>query len=236
MYKKIKEIIKKILSAYPKYLCKKEYYNHIYTFNERPVEFRFIFEQLAKIYPDSILDVGTGTTALPHLMYNCGFNVTAIDNITDYWKSGMFNRHYYVIDNDITSTKLTEKYDLITCVSVLEHIEESDVAVSNMFSLLNDDGYLVLTCPYSEKEYIDDVYKRPLSKGGENASYICQSFSRKNLNNWVSENNASILKQEFWRFFDGEFWTEGNENYPPVQVKQDDVHQLTCVLLKKNSS
>ncbi len=236
MYKKIKELIRKALSLYPKYLCKIEYYNHTYTFNERPIEYRFVFEQLSAIYPDEILDVGTGTTALPHLMYNCGFKVTAIDNVRDYWPSGMFNRHYHVFDDDITSTNLTEKYDFITCVSVLEHIENADIAISNMFGLLNDNGYLVLTCPYNEKEYVNNVYKLPQSKGGESASYICQSFSRTNINKWLKENNASILKQEFWCVFEGEYWTEGNEIYPPKKANQSERHQLTCVLFQKIKS
>jgi len=184
----------------------------------------------------NILDVGTGITALPHLMSNCGFNVTATDNVKDYWPAGMYNRHYYVIDDDITKTKITDKFDLITCISVLEHIENADIAVKNMFSLLKPHGYIVLTCPYNEKEYVSNVYELPQSRGGENAPYICQSFSRGSLDQWLEQNNASIIAQEYWQFFEGAYWTIGDEIIPPRKVTQADPHQHTCILMQNNNA
>ena len=93
------------------------------SINERPIEYRFVFKILTEISPKKILDVGPGMSSLPHLMSNCGFLVTAIDNIDEYWSRRVFNRHYYVIQDDITKTKLKSKFDLITCISVLEHIK-----------------------------------------------------------------------------------------------------------------
>jgi len=55
--------------------------------------------------------------------------VTTVDNVKDYWPSGMSNRHYYVINDDIRDWKLNHKSDLITSISVVEHIEQSDSAV-----------------------------------------------------------------------------------------------------------
>jgi len=115
-----KQVIKSQLNLYQKWVCRREFESQAFTrLNERPIEFGFVFRKLGEIYPRTILDVGTGTTALPHLMRNCGFLVTAIDNVHDYWSSGMINRHYHVIDDDITATRLTDTFDLITCISVL---------------------------------------------------------------------------------------------------------------------
>ncbi len=219
------------------HICKREYEKeNPYSFNERPVEFRFVFQQLSKIYPEKVLDVGTGTTALPSLIRNCGFTVTAIDNIKDYWPSGMFNRHCYVLDDDITDTKLDEKFDLITCVSVLEHIENHNKAIANMFNLLNDQGYIVLTCPYNENEYIKNVYDLPGSTCGQNAPYICQSFSRSKLDKYLEMHDATIIEQEYWKFWEGEYWTEGDEVIPPIKSRKDGSHQLTCLLIQKTGS
>lgn len=80
--------------------------------------------------------------------------MTATDNIKNYWPFGMMNRHYYVINDDITKTKLTDRYDLIACISVLEHIQDADNAVKNKFVLLKDKGSLILTFPYNENGYI----------------------------------------------------------------------------------
>ena len=157
---KIKLIINSIGMIYPRILCKFEYNQQTFThLNERPIEFNFVFNNITNIWPKTVLDVGTGKTALPHMMRNCGLIVTAIDNIKDYWEYGMVNRHYHVIDDDITNTKLTKKFDLITCISVLEHINDHRMAMKCMYKLLNPGGYLILTCPYTNSKYVPNVYE-----------------------------------------------------------------------------
>ena len=125
--------------------------------NERPVEFAFAFRCMAEYYPASLLDVGTGTTAFPHLVANCGIRAIAIDKVTGYWKFLMANRHYPVRRDDITHPAVKEKFPMITCISVLEHIPAHREAVKGMFSLLSDDGHIVLSFPYNEKNYLADV-------------------------------------------------------------------------------
>ena len=133
-------------------------------------------------------------------MRNYGSLVTAIDNIRDYWPSSMVNRHYYVINDDITKTQIDDKYDLITCISVLEHIETFDAAVANLFKLLSPSGHLILTFPYTEKEYIKNVYDLSGSSYGQDASYICSSYSRNELNCWLKKHNGEIIEQEYWQY------------------------------------
>lgn len=229
-----KETIKSLLNRYPQWICKQEYESQVFTrFNERPIEFEFVFRKLGEIYPRTILDVGTGTTALPHLMRNCGCLVTAIDNVRDYWPSGMLNRHYHVIDDDIVKTRLSGKFDLITCISVLEHIENSDHALENIFSLLNPKGHVVVTFPYSERNYVKNVYELPGASYGKGEPYITQSYSRKNITRWLQGNNGVILEQEYWQFWEGEYWTLGEQINPPRKVTVGDKHQLTCVHIQK---
>jgi 2-polyprenyl-3-methyl-5-hydroxy-6-metoxy-1,4-benzoquinol methylase len=194
----LKTQIKKLINLGTIQMCKREYFKQTFNrFNERPVEFGFVFKKIGEIYPKKILDVGTGTTALPHLMRNCGSIVTAIDNIQDYWPTGMFNRHFHVINDDITKTRLCEKFDLITCISVLEHIENSTDAVINMLSLLSPLGFLILSFPYTEEKYVRNVYDLPNSSYGRGSSYITQSYSRENINNWLIKGQATIVEQEY---------------------------------------
>jgi len=145
----------------------------------------------------------------------------------------MFNRHYHVIDDDITDSRLKDRFDLITCISVLEHIEQSDDAVRNMFSLLNQDGHLVMTFPYSEESYVRNVYELPGSSYGQGEPYITQSFSRTDLERWVQNNRGVIVEQEFWQFWEGDHWTVGRQVIPPKKVTPGDKHQLTCVHMRK---
>ncbi len=172
-------------------------------------------------------------------MRNCGPLVTAIDNIRDYWTSGMSNRHYHVLDRDITASELNidGKFDLITCISVIEHIEEHDVAIKNMFSLLNEGGHLILTCPYTENEYVENVYVLPESNAyGKDIFFVCQSYSREKLNNWLSSNGGQIIEQEFWQLWEGDYWTTGESVLPPVKVDAKGKHQLSCIVIKKTKS
>ncbi|MGZ0172117.1 MAG: class I SAM-dependent methyltransferase [Planctomycetales bacterium] len=229
-----KQIVKNALNWYPRRVCRQEFETQKFTIlNERPVEFGFVFRKIGEIAPRTILDVGTGTTALPHLMRNCGCLVTATDNVRDYWPSGMINRHFYIMDDDITATRLADKFDLVTCVSVLEHIQKPDDAVRNMLSLLKPNGHLILTCPYSEQSYVRNVYELPGSSYGQGKPYITQSYSRSELDRWTGENNATIVDQEHWQYWQGEHWTVGEQILPPKLVTSDDRHQHTCILLRK---
>ena len=230
----VKNQLKKLLNIYPKWINKREFVNQKFIrINERAIEYSFVFRKLYEICPNTILDVGTGTTALPHLMRNCGFTVSAADNIIDYWPAGTFNRHYYIINDDITQSKINDKFDLITCISVLEHIEESNQAIMNLFNLLNPKGNLIITFPYSENKYIQNVYTLNGSTYGQDNLFITQSYSRKELDKWLEENKAEIIEQEFWDFWTGDYWTIGNQITPPQKVTSKEKHQLSCIHLKK---
>jgi SAM-dependent methyltransferase len=230
----VKSGIKALLDRYPRWVCGQEFYSQTLTrLNERPIEISFVFKAVRDLYPRTILDVGTGTTALPHLLRNCGMIVTAIDNVRDYWRDGMVNRHYYIVDDDITNTRLQGGFDLIICVSVLEHIERADDAVKNMFSLLNRDGHLLLTFPYNEKMYVRNVYELPGSTYGKGSPYITQAFSRTQLDSWVQNYHGTIVEQEYWQCWDGEHWTVGNQVIPPRRAFSENPHQLSCVLIQR---
>ncbi len=191
--------------------------------NERAVEYAFVFKWISRLRPKTILDVGSGRTALPALMRTCGSLVDAIDN------KDFSNTHYHVSNHDITNP-LDKKYDLITCVSTLEHIQESDLAVANMLQALNKRGHLIITCPYTEDKYISDVYLLEGSNAfDKDVSYICQSFSKQDLFIWTFK-RGQIISQEFYRCWSGSFWTSGKQ-LRPTRSKTN--HDLTCVLIKK---
>lgn len=213
---------------------KLEYKNQKFdSVNERPLELAFTFRCLAEIYPKTVLDVGTGMTALPHLMRNCGFHVTATDNIRDYWSTGMFNHHFHIIDDDITDTNLTVKFDFITCISVLEHIHKYDAAVESMSNLVSSGGYIALSFPYNEKKYEKNVYELSDScVDPKSFPFVTQAFSREQIDTWASRFGLTILKQEYWQYFTGEYWATGQPIVPPKLVTSEERHQITCILFK----
>lgn len=207
---------------------------HFRRYNERPIEYRFVFQHMAARCPATILDVGTGNTALPALLRTCGAVVTASDNVTNYWPDGMFNRHWFIEDNDIAKSKLRGSYDLVTCISVLEHIGDHRSAVREMFRLLAPGGHLIVTCPYTETKYVENVYEIGGARGEySNVPYICRSYSRQQLEQWIADSGATVVVQEFWRIETGQVHALGDWLFPAVQVEREDLHQLTCLLMQK---
>lgn len=230
----MKKLFKMVFAALTGMVCRKEYREQKYNINERPVEYSFLFKMYARKMPKTVMDVGSGATALPHLLKTCGAIVTATDNIKDYWPNGMTNRHFHVINDDITASRLTGKYDMITCISVLEHIKDYESAVKNMFSLLKPSGWLILTCPYNEEKYCQDVYKLPESSQAKITNiFITQAYCREQLMQWLEKYEGRIVEQEYWRFFDGEYWTCGQRVTPPVQALPSEKHQISCICIEK---
>ena len=225
---------RKVLNRYQARLCRKEFEAQSYRYvNERPIEFGFVFRKLTETCPRSVLDVGTGTTALPHLMRTCGYLVTATDNVRDYWPSGMVNRHYHVIDDDIMDTRLKQRFDLITCISVIEHVEKPVVAVHNMLSLLNEGGHLIITFPYDEHTYFGDVAKLPDSALSQTAPYVVQCYCRDSLREWLKDTDGEIVEQEYWRTWSGGHFGVGSPAVPPHESSVEAPHDLTCLLIRR---
>jgi len=231
-----KTIIHRLGRRYISEICSRENEQQTFTrHNERSIEYRFVFEQLTGLIPvaRTVLDVGTGTTALPAMVRTCGFLVTAMDNVRDYWPEAMVNRHWSVVDEDILSPNALGQFDVIMCISVLEHIKEHARAVRNMLSHLAPGGRFILTCPYNEREYCGNVYDQPESSYGRGNPYVCQSYSRVELDGWLRDSGARVLTQEYWQFFDGRLWTFGAA-VPPRRTSAEEAHQHTCLLIGRD--
>jgi 2-polyprenyl-3-methyl-5-hydroxy-6-metoxy-1,4-benzoquinol methylase len=234
MLRYLKTLINRTCLSYVREINRRDYSGQQFAgVNERPIEYGFVFRQLTRSWPQTVLDVGTGLTALPQLMRTCGFLVTATDNIRDYWPSTITNRHFFVIDDDITETRIRKTFDFITCISVLEHIPRHDDALRSLSALLNPGGHLVVTFPYNEDAYVPNVYELKGSTTKEQFPFVTQAFSRRELDKWVSDNRLTIQEQEYWQFFTGEYWTIGERVTPPTPVSKEEKHQLTCLLLLK---
>jgi len=200
---------------------------------ERPQEYAFVMNAVRDFTPQTVLDVGTGMAALPADLRTCGCTVTASDNIVDFWQHGMVNRHWYIVNDDIRKTAITKRFNMVTCISVLEHIDGFDDAIAGMASLLETPGYIVLTFPYNEHQFIDNVYALEGAGYGREAAYKCHVFSREQIDAWCERHSLEVVRQEYWHVFTGDYWTFGERVYPNTQVGVDEKHHLTCLLLKK---
>ncbi len=194
---------------------------------------------LAQRYPKTLLDVGPGPGSWPHLVARTGIAVTAIDNMESPWRGRVlnrqwfFNRHYYVVRDDVTRPKLRQQFDCVTCLSALELIDDHRAAVRGMFSLLKPGGFLILSCPYNERRYVENAYALTNGVDRQASGAICRQYSRAELDGWLADNGGELVESELYRCFTGEFWTMGERLTPPVRVGKDDTHHLACLLIQR---
>jgi hypothetical protein len=234
----LKAIVHRASLWYIQKICVSEFHNQTFTFhNERSIEYRFALQALAEKPPKTVLDVGTGTTAWPHLLRNCGYVVTAIDNVRDYWPKGMVNRHWHILDGDISkeSKGALGKYEAITCISVLEHIKDHIAAMRNMVALLEPGGLLILTTPFSYSNPDPNVYMRRDALYGKDLPNICRSSSSTELNQWLSC-GLTLKQKELWKLFTGDVWATGERCKWLQAETEDQRHQLGCFLFVKTQS
>ncbi len=237
MFKTFNSLVHRAGGLYVKKVCSNEFINQVpLPGNERPIEYRFALQALASYHGIGVLDVGTGLTAWPHLLRTCGYTVTAIDNVRDYWPNGIVNRHWDVLDVDISDPdqqKLKEQYQAITCLSVLEHIEAHVLAMQNIVKLLKTGGMLVLTTPFSYFAPHPNVYAHPNAIWGKDLPYICRSSSSTELEQWLAC-GLTLERRELWRLFTGPVWATGAGcDWEEVKTEQQS-HQLGCFLFRKN--
>lgn len=194
--------------------------------NERIVEHLFALEMINKYCTGNILEVGPGRSSFAHLLYSCGYDVTAIDKKdTRFFRYMFFNRHFKVINADITKG-IKGSFQFINCISVLEHIQDSYKALLGMVEATESNGYILLTFPYSESHRCSDVYM-----GNEN--FITQIYNAADVDMWIRHLGLIEVERKYYQVFTGKYWNDGIR-IKSVETPDANKRQLICLLLKKN--
>ena len=116
--------------------------------SERPTEYAYALKKLGQHNASTVLDIGPGRSSFPHLLWYCGYKVTAIDPARQYWGAREQNRHYPVIDADITDS-VVGRFDAVISISTIEHIKNIRDALKNIYMSIDEDGVFICTMPIS---------------------------------------------------------------------------------------
>lgn len=209
------------------------------TRTERLVGYADTLRWIVDRNPTTLLDVGPGPSSWPHMLALGGISVTAIDNMRDPWHGKLlnrqryFNRHYYVQHDDVQQPRLGKTFDFVTCLGVMELVDDFDAAVRGLFHFVTRGGYVAVTCPYHEQQFISDAYRLPDAGYGRDLPYVCRQYSRGDVRRWTEENNAQIVELKLYQCFTGEFWTMGDRLSPAIPATPDEKHHLAIILFQK---
>jgi 2-polyprenyl-3-methyl-5-hydroxy-6-metoxy-1,4-benzoquinol methylase len=133
--------------------------------NERILETPFILNRVS-VKPINILDVGACESPLALMLASMGHNVTALD----LRKYPFTHPNLTSTIGDITKFHQAQKFDLVICLSTLEHIglevyggkkntQGDYLAIKNIYKLLKPGGKLLLTTPLADMDKTHELWK-----------------------------------------------------------------------------
>lgn len=103
-----------------------------------------------------LLDAGCGFGQYDHFILNKFENVqiTSIDvkesyleDNKNFFRNEIKQERIHFELADLLNLKLDEKFDLIICIDVLEHIEDDQKVINNLSNLIKKRGYLIMHSP-----------------------------------------------------------------------------------------
>jgi SAM-dependent methyltransferase len=143
-----------------------------------------------------VLDAGCGIGLYSLEIAKRGFKVTGIDfeqekiNTAKELSQSSGIKAKFICKN-LVKIKLKEKFDIILCSEVLEHIKNYQKVISNLTKLLEKDGKIIITVPKISK-YSKNIenYKR--------FGHVYPGFTEENLKETLIKNNLKILEIKFY--------------------------------------
>ena len=151
---------------------------------------RLILKLLEKIQFETLLDIGCGNGRLLHEIKKRFKVALAGADISESVIEQNINKdascRFFAFN--VAEAKISEKFDVIVCSEVIEHIINPLNAIKNIKDMLNDNGYLILTVPSGKLFPIDAMVGH------------YRHYSDKEIKELLVENGFAVDKSYNWGF------------------------------------
>lgn len=155
-YDPIKELLGRHFKRHP--LQRKLFYLMLNILLLRSWHVRKALKKLGKTLPPDakVLDAGMGFGQYSWWMASVFkmWNITAADikseQVSDcnhFFQATGLGERVRAVEADLVTWQTGEKYDLIVCVDVMEHIEQDTDVFTSFFRMMNTQGFLVISTP-----------------------------------------------------------------------------------------
>jgi len=142
-----------------------------------------------------VLDAGFGNGSLSLRVAKNNYEITGIDlseKFVEHVSEKIKNfKNIKIEQGDITNLKFNnETFDAIFCGEILEHIENDDTAIKELFRVLTPGGLVFISVPANPKLW---------DKSDTWASHH-RRYTKKSLNSLLTNNKFKVKKMHYWGF------------------------------------
>jgi 2-polyprenyl-3-methyl-5-hydroxy-6-metoxy-1,4-benzoquinol methylase len=121
----------------------------IQTFSDHLARYIFASERCRGL---SVIDVGSNSGFGSHILSYSANNITGVDN-DDRLIQQSKSYYKYFCDFNVIKCNLDEgfpdgKWDVATCFEVIEHVEDPEFLIKNIFAHLKENGVLIFSVPH----------------------------------------------------------------------------------------
>lgn len=117
-----------------------------------PLRLDYVIKQTGSLKNKSVLDVGCGGGILAESLATAGAKVTAIDMAEaslqaarDHAQAQSLNINYQLLTVEKLAAQSTQKFDVITCMELLEHVPDPGGVISACATLCKPGGHIVFS-------------------------------------------------------------------------------------------